>query len=94
MKSSWKTSLAGVASILTGLLALVHSGQNGTITTADITTALTAITAGVGLIFARDNNVSSEEAGATLQQKAVVQSIADAAQTAPTPSPAPATPKS
>jgi hypothetical protein len=94
MKSSWKTSLAGVASILTGLLTLVHSGQNGTITTADMTTAFTAIIAGVGLIFARDNNVSSEEAGATLQQKAVVQSIADAAQTAPTPSPAPATPKS
>lgn len=85
MKSSWKTSLAGVASILTGLLALIHSAQNNTITTSDITVALTAITTGIGLIFARDNNVSSEQVGATPEQKSAVQAIATAAAAPATP---------
>lgn len=92
MKSSWKTSLAGVASILTGLLALVHAGQGGTITTSDITVALTAITTGVGLLFARDNNVNSEMVGVAPAQLVAAQAVHDAAAATPPPTP-PTTPK-
>ena len=88
MKSSWKTSLAGVAAILTGLLALVHAGQSGTITADTLTTAIAGFTTGIGLLFARDHDVSSEEAGATPAQKSAVQASADTAASAP----APATP--
>ena len=83
MKSSWRTSLAGVASILTGLIALVHAGQNGTVTADTLTVAGTSIAGGIGLIFARDHSVSSEEAGATPAQKSAVQAIATAASTTP-----------
>lgn len=84
MKSSWRTTLFGIASILGALAALAHAGANGTITQADLTTFLTAVTTGVGLLFARDHSVSSEEAGATPAQKAAVQSIATQAATTPT----------
>lgn len=67
---SWKTSLGGIGMILTGLLALVHAGQGGTITSDTLTVAITSISGGIGLIFARDNSVSSEVAGVTPQQLA------------------------
>jgi hypothetical protein len=80
---SWKTSLAGVGTILAGLGALAIAGSKGTITSDTLTVAGAAITTGLGLIFARDNNVSSEEVGATVGQKAAVQSITTAASTVP-----------
>jgi hypothetical protein len=76
MKSSWKTSLAGVASILGGLLTLIHMAQGGAIDTGAVTAGLTAIASGVGLIFARDHSVSDEEAGTTPGQKTAVQAMA------------------
>lgn len=56
---SWKTTLAGVAAILTAV-------GMGVDTYPDIDWAVTgtAIAAGLGLIFARDNGVTSEQAGA------------------------------
>jgi len=83
MKSSWKTSLAGLSGILVALGALVHAGSTGTITMTDLTTFITSLTTGIGLLAARDNSVSSEEAGATPAQKAAVSSIATAAVTPP-----------
>lgn len=54
-KGSWKTTLAGIAAIL----GVVVKGVNDptTISPEDIALAL----AGGGLIFARDNNKTSED---------------------------------
>ena len=54
---SWKTTLTGVLTIIAGLTSgglLVMKGQ----VEAGIGTAITAITAGIGLINAKDNNVT------------------------------------
>lgn len=56
---SWKTTTAGLA-------AIVAAGGAAVAAYPDINWALTgpAIAAGVGLLLARDNDVTSEEAGA------------------------------
>jgi hypothetical protein len=64
MKGSWKTTMAGVAAILTALgsaLTAIFDGNPST--NVEIATTVSAIMAGIGLIMARDNNVSSEQAG-------------------------------
>jgi hypothetical protein len=78
---SWKTSCGGIAMILTGLAALFHAEQNGTITTDTMTVAATAITGGLGLIFARDNDKSSESQGVTPQQLAAKSVLANPSST-------------
>ena len=63
--ASWKTTTAGVAAIVVALATAV-----GALFDADPTTlpdwgaVAAAVMAGVGLIVARDNNVTSEKAGA------------------------------
>jgi uncharacterized membrane protein HdeD (DUF308 family) len=50
---NWKTTLTGIASIITGIALFVnHPGE--------IEAALAAVTLGFGLIFAKDNNVSGK----------------------------------
>lgn len=62
---SWKTTVTGIAAVLTAVgAALTALFDNDPNTTLDITVTASAIMAGIGLIFARDNNVSSEDAGA------------------------------
>ncbi len=62
---SWKTTVAGVLTALLPVLnAVLAFLDNDPATVPDWGLAVAAITAGLGLIFARDNNVSSEEAGA------------------------------
>lgn len=62
---SWKTTAAGIAAIVAALATAV-----GALFDADPTTlpdwgaVAAAILAGVGLIAARDNDVTSEKAGA------------------------------
>jgi hypothetical protein len=60
--NSWKTTLSGIAGILAGIVmglrALTGEGP------ADFAGAIAAVTAGVGLLLARDNDKSSESAGA------------------------------
>jgi hypothetical protein len=60
---SWKTTLSGVATILGGVAGAIKLYLSGNVGEA-ITVGFTAITTGIGLIAARDNNVSSEQAGA------------------------------
>lgn len=64
MKSP-KTTALGVISILIALLSGAKAFLDGDPTTnIDFGAITSAITAGVGLIFARDVNVTSEQAGA------------------------------
>lgn len=59
---SWKTTLTGVLTVIiaagTAIKLLLTGGQ------PDWTATIAAITAGLGLIAARDNSVTSEQAGA------------------------------
>jgi hypothetical protein len=63
--ASWKTTAAGIGAILTaaGMALSAHFDADST-TVADWGAVLAAIIIGVGLIVARDNDVSSEEAKA------------------------------
>ena len=60
MKASWKTSGAGIATIVVGVGNLVISViQNKTVTTEAAGVAVTAVIAGIGLMNAKDDNVSN-----------------------------------
>lgn len=62
---SWRTTLAGLAAAGIAILSVVSAhfdNDPATVPAWDI--ALGAVIAGIGLIFARDNKVSSEAAGA------------------------------
>lgn len=62
---SWKTTLLGICTILAALAGAGKAILDGDPSTnADPATIIAAITAGVGLIAARDNNKSSEDVGA------------------------------
>lgn len=64
MKSG-KTTILGIITILTALLSAAKAFLDGDPSTVpDWTAVITAVTAGIGLIAARDNNVTSEQAGA------------------------------
>jgi hypothetical protein len=59
---SWKTTLSGIATILGGVAGAIKLWLSGNVAEA-ITVGFTAVTTGIGLIVARDNGVSSEQAG-------------------------------
>jgi cytochrome c biogenesis factor len=62
---SWKTSLAGVAAILTAVgAALTAAFDSDPATNVDIAVLMASVLAGVGLLMARDNDKSSESVGA------------------------------
>jgi hypothetical protein len=58
---SWKTTAAGVGAILTAIGTLLASGK---LDGQAIATAVAAILGGLGLLFARDNDKTSEQVGA------------------------------
>lgn len=64
-KGSWRTTLSGVLTIVGALcaagLALLDGNDQ---TNVDVPLLITALTAGVGLLSARDNKVTSAAAGA------------------------------
>jgi putative effector of murein hydrolase len=63
--SSWKTTGLGLGTILAAVgTALAAYLDDDPESMPNIEILVTAITAGLGLIFARDNNVTSEKAGA------------------------------
>lgn len=60
---SWKTTLTGILTILVAVIGGgLHFLKTGSI--PPIEPIIAAVTAGIGLLAARDNKVSSEEAGA------------------------------
>lgn len=65
MKKSWKTTTFGILTALTAVLGAVGAIiDDDPKTNPDWGTVIAAVTAGVGLAVARDNNVTSEKAGA------------------------------
>lgn len=61
---SWKTTAAGIGAILVAAgSAMTAMFDADTTTVPDWGAVIAAIIAGIGLITARDNNVSSEQAG-------------------------------
>ena len=65
MKKSWKTTAAGIAAIVIAVASLVQAqfdGDPSTVPNYEI--AIAAIMSGLVGLFARDNDVSSEQAGA------------------------------
>ena len=65
-KGSWKTSGTGIAALLT-IIGTVAKAllDNDPATNVDWATTMPGALAAIGLIFARDNNKSSEDVGAT-----------------------------
>ena len=62
---SWKTTLTGICAILVALAGAATLLLDGdAATNPNWTAVIAAVVAGVGLISARDNNKSSEDAGA------------------------------
>jgi hypothetical protein len=62
---SWRTTTAGIAAIVAALAtAAVALFDADPLTTPDWGAVSAAFMAGVGLLAARDNKVSSEQAGA------------------------------
>lgn len=61
---SWKTTVTGIAVLIGAVsMALIALLDGNPATTVDFDAILAAL-AGLGLLAARDNNVTSEEAGA------------------------------
>lgn len=58
---SWKTTTAGVGGILTGLGMIAKALHDGDY--SQFGTAIAAVLTGVGLMFARDSDKSSEDMG-------------------------------
>ena len=64
MKASWRTSAAGVGAILVAIGSAVTAiTDNDPMTIPDWGAVVAAVIAGVGLIFARDAKVSSQQEG-------------------------------
>ncbi|HOX08973.1 MAG TPA: hypothetical protein PK280_21435 [Planctomycetota bacterium] len=61
---SWKTTVFGVCAIMTAVAGAVSLlGDGDPATNPDWTAVCAAVAAGIGLIAARDNKVSSEDVG-------------------------------
>ena len=63
MNASWKTTAAGLVVILLAILTQARNLLDSDPATVFDLDAVLAAGAGIGLLFARDNNVSSEQAG-------------------------------
>jgi hypothetical protein len=65
MKASLKTTIAGIITMVIAILTAVAAMLDGNPdTVADWGAVGVALSVGIGLLFARDNSVSSEKAGA------------------------------
>jgi len=62
---SWKTTSAGLLTIIGGLTKFVFACKAGNVTEDSVMATFVVIVAGLGLIFARDNDKSSEQVQAS-----------------------------
>jgi len=59
MNKSWRTSTLGVVAILTAVLGCIKAIlDNDPVTEPDITSLVAAVSAGIGLLFAKDAKVT------------------------------------
>lgn len=66
LKGSWRTNILGILTILGAILGYVKAAVDSDPSTVpDWSQTALGITAGWGLLIARDNKVTSEEVGAT-----------------------------
>lgn len=56
--TSWKTTSAGITMVVGGITGLVFAIKANNVSEASISAAITAILGGVGLILAKDKNVT------------------------------------
>lgn len=56
--TSWKTSIAGITMIVGGVISLFFNIKNETTNETNVTSAATAIFGGIGLLCAKDKNVT------------------------------------
>jgi anti-sigma-K factor RskA len=64
-KTSWKTTTAGLVTAIAAVAnAISLLLDNNSATNPDWTATIAAVSAGLGLLFARDNKVRSEDVGA------------------------------
>ena len=61
-KHSWKTTSAGLTLIIGGIVSLWFKRHE--LTETIVLASAAAIVSGLGQVFARDNDVTSEQAGA------------------------------
>ena len=71
--TSWKTTSAGLTMILSGILGFVFGIKNHNLSDATITGSSTAIIGGVGLILAKDKNVTGGDTVSKNNDPAAVQ---------------------
>lgn len=65
IRSSWRTSSLGIITIISAVCGVASLLLDGVPTTnPDWTTTIASVMAGIGLITARDNKVTSRQAGA------------------------------
>lgn len=65
MKKSWKTTASGVAGVVIIIASAVQAlFDDNVLTNPDWEVVITALVTSFGLIFARDNKVTSEDVGA------------------------------
>ena len=58
---SWKTTSAGLLTILGGVTKFAFACKNGTVTEDSVMTMCVVVVAGLGLMLARDNDKSTEQ---------------------------------
>jgi len=73
---SWKTTSAGILTIIGALSNLGFAIKNRAVDQTTITVTATAVLTGIGLMLARDNNKTSADVG--IDTSPVAQAIRDA----------------
>ena len=55
---NWKTTSSGIALIVGGIVSIYFANKTNNVNEATITACVTSVLGGIGLIFAKDNNVT------------------------------------
>lgn len=73
-QGSWKTTSAGLLAIAGGIVRLAFAIKSGNVSEEAVMTTITTIVTGIGLLVARDNNVTSEQVNAGKHEPTVTKS--------------------